>query len=415
MHRVVVTGLGAMTPLGLGYEQFWANLRQGVSGVDRISRFDTRDLDVHIAAEVQDFDARDHMGAKAARHMDRFAQLAVAAAGQALRDADLTITPERRYSVGVMLNTGGGGMHTLSCETINYHTGGPAHVSPFTIVMVAPNMAACQVSIAYGIEGPVLASAAACASGVQAFVDAYRLLSLGEVDVMVTGAAEALMGIPLVAFAKMRALSRRNDQPQRASRPFDKDRDGCVLGEGAGVVILEREDHARARNARIYCEVLGGAMTADAYHVSGPQPDGAGAARAMSMALARSHLAPRDIDYICAHGTATPLNDPAETAAIKTTFGDQAYHVPISSPKSMIGHLFGAAGAISALTCILAIRDGIVPPTINLETPDPLCDLDYVPHVARHTRVDTAMANAFGFGGQNAVAIFRRYANGAAT
>jgi 3-oxoacyl-[acyl-carrier-protein] synthase II len=401
--------LGAITPIGLGYQTFWRNLCAGVSGVDRIASFDPSGLTVQIAAEVRDFDPAAYMDAKAARRMDRFSQFAVAAAGEAIQDAGLQLAAEDGDRVGVMLNTGGGGIQTLVREALNYHAHGPKKVSPFTIPMVTPNMAACLVSITYGIQGPVLSSVAACAAGTQAFIDALRLLRCGEVDVMITGGTEALFGIAIIAFGNMGALSRRNDAPQQASRPFDKDRDGCVMGEGCAVMVLETEAHARRRGARIYCELAGGALTADAFHVSAPPPGGTGAARAMSKALASAGLAPDDIDYICAHGSSTPLNDVAETLAIKAAFGPAAYRIPISSPKSMVGHCFGAAGAISALTCVLAIRDNLVPPTINLDTPDPACDLDYVPHTARAVQVNVAMANAFGFGGQNAVAVFRRY------
>jgi 3-oxoacyl-[acyl-carrier-protein] synthase II len=409
MSRIVVTGLGAITSIGLGYQEYWRNLCAGISGVDRIASFDTSRLDVKIAAEVRGFDPANYMDAKDARRMDRFSQLAIAAAGEAIHDAELDLAREPSDRVGVMLNTGGGGIQTLVHESLNYHSYGAKRVSPFTIPMVTPNMAACLVSITYGISGPVLSSVAACAAGTQAFVDALRMMKLGEVDVMIAGGTEALFGIAIIAFGNMRALSRRNDDPKRASRPFDIDRDGCVLGEGCGVMVLETEAHARRRGAQIYCELLSGALTADAFHISAPRPGGTGAARAMTKALANAEIAPRDIDYICAHGSSTSLNDVAETAAIKSVFGADAYRIPISSPKSMVGHCLGAAGAISGLTCALAIRDNVVPPTINLETPDPECDLDYVPHTARSVRVDTAMVNAFGFGGQNAVAVFRRF------
>jgi 3-oxoacyl-[acyl-carrier-protein] synthase II len=409
MHRVVLTGLGAITPIGLSCQEFWCNLTTGVSGVAPITSFDVRDFDVRIAAEVHAFEPRNFMDFKAARRMDRFAQFAVAASGEALRDARLDIQAEPPDRAGVMLNTGGGGIHTLIRETLVYADRGPSRVSPFTIPMVSPNMAACQVSITYGIRGPVKASVAACAAGIQAVVDAYRMLQLGDVDVMVVGGAEALVGLAVVGFSNMGALSKRNDEPTRASRPFDKDRDGCVLGEGACVYIMETAEHALQRDAPIYCEVLGGALTADAYHMSVPSPDAGGAARAMQLALQNARLTPRDVDYICAHGSSTPLNDPTETAAIKATFGAEAYRIPISSTKSMVGHMFGAAGAVSVLASALAIRDNLVPPTINLDSPDPLCDLDYVPHTARPASVSTVMANAFGFGGQNAVALFRRW------
>ena len=410
MHRVVVTGLGVITPLGLDIETFWSRLLNGESGIDRISSFDPSDLEVQIAAEVKGFDPKDFMDFKAARRMDRFAQFAVAAAGQAIRDAGLAITPQNAERIGVMLNTGGGGIHSMVREVLNFYQRGPSRVSPFFVPMFAPNMGACQISIVYGITGPIMASVAACAAGTQAFVDALRMLRLGEIDVMIAGGTEAgLEPVAVTAFANMGALSRRNDQPQKASRPFDRDRDGFVFGEGCAVMVLETEEHARRRDARIYCELIGGAVTGDAFHISAPAPNGAGAARAMELALADARTRPDEIDYICAHGTSTPLNDVSETVAIKTTFGEHAYRVAISSPKSMIGHLVGAAGAVSGVVCALAIRDNIVPPTINLENPDPECDLDYVPNVARRMRVNAAIANAFGFGGQNAVAVFRRY------
>jgi 3-oxoacyl-[acyl-carrier-protein] synthase II len=410
VHRVVVTGLGVITPLGLDTETFWSRLLNGESGIDRISSFDPSDLEVQIAAEVKGFDPKDFMDFKAARRMDRFAQFAVAAAGQAIRDAGLTITPQNAERIGVMLNTGGGGIHSMVREVLNFYQRGPSRVSPFFVPMFAPNMGACQISIVYGITGPIMASVAACAAGTQAFVDALRMLRLGEVDVMIAGGTEAgLEPVAVTAFANMGALSRRNHEPQRASRPFDRDRDGFVFGEGCAVMVLETEEHARRRDARIYCELVGGAVTGDAFHISAPAPNGAGAARAMELAIADARMRPDEIDYICAHGTSTPLNDVSETVAIKTTFGEHAYRVAISSPKSMIGHLVGAAGAVSGVVCALAIRDNIVPPTINLENPDPECDLDYVPNVARKMTVNAAIANAFGFGGQNAVAVFRRY------
>ncbi|HET7036650.1 MAG TPA: beta-ketoacyl-ACP synthase II, partial [Thermomicrobiaceae bacterium] len=410
MDRVVVTGVGAVTPIGNDAQTFWKNLLAGVSGVDRITAFDPSNLEVRIAAEVKDFDPRQFIDFKEARRMDRFSQFAVVATGEALRDARLEITPEDSERVGVMINTGGGGIPALTREVLNHHTKGPRRVSPFFIPMFAPNMAACQVSIAYDIHGPVMASVAACAAGTQAFVDALRMLRLGEVDVIIAGGTEAGMDpVSVAAFGNMGALSKRNDDPQHASRPFDRDRDGFVFGEGCGVLILEREAHARERGARIYCELAGGAVTADAFHISAPKPGGENQARAMQLALASAHIQPEDVDYICAHGTSTPLNDGIETAAIKQVFGPHAYELAVSSPKSMIGHLVGAAGAISGVICALTICHNLVAPTINLENPDEGCDLDYVPHKARHMQVDIALANAFGFGGQNAVAVFRRY------
>ncbi len=410
MHRVVVTGMGALTPIGNSVPEFWNNLLAGVSGVARIESFDPSDLEVQIAAEVKDFDPKDYMDFKAARRMDRYSQLAVAATGEAIKDACLKIDDSNAERIGVMMNTGGGGIQTLTREVRVHYGKGPRRVSPFFIPMFAPNMAASQVSITYGITGPVMASVAACAAGAQAFVDAWRMLRLGEIDAMITGGTEAgLDPVAVAAFGNMGALSKRNDDPQRASRPFDRDRDGFVFGEGAAVLVLETEEHAKKRNARIYCELLSGSLTADAFHISAPLPGGVGAARAMTQALRLANIRPSDLDYICAHGTSTPLNDAAETEAIKATFGEAAYKVAISSPKSMIGHLVGAAGAVSGLICVKAIQNNVVPPTINLDNPDPDCDLDYVPHEPREMTVNTAMANAFGFGGQNAVAIFGRY------
>lgn len=411
MHRVVVTGLGAVTPIGNSAPAFWENLVNGVNGVTRITAFDPEPLEVQIAAEVKDFDPKEHMDFKAARRMDRFSQFAVAAAGEAIRDAGLEVTEENAENIGVMVNTGGGGIPTLTREVLNYHQKSPSRVSPFFIPMFASNMAACQVSIRFGILGPVQASVAACAAGNQAFVDAFRMLQRGEIDVMISGGTEAAMDpVSIAAFGNMGALSTRNDDPEHASRPFDKDRDGFVFGEGAGVLVLETEEHAVKRGAEIYCELLGGSVTGDAFHISAPQPGGGGAARAMSLALKNAELNPEDVDYISAHGTSTPLNDVSETAAIKTAFGDYAYKVPISSPKSMIGHLVGAAGAVGGVVSVLAIRDGVIPPTINHDDPDPECDLDYVPKTAREMKVRTSIANAFGFGGQNVVAVFQEYA-----
>ncbi len=410
MHRVVVTGMGALSPIGNSLPDFWENLVNGVNGVTRITAFDPEILDVQIAAEVKGFDPKEHMDFKAARRMDRFAQFAVAAAGEAIRDSGLEITEENSENIGVMVNTGGGGIPTLTREVLNFHHKSPSRVSPFFIPMFASNMAACQVSIRFGIHGPIQASVAACAAGNQAFVDALRMLQLGEVDVMISGGTEAAMDpVSIAAFGNMGALSKRNDDPAHASRPFDKDRDGFVFGEGAGIMVLETEEHAKKRGARIYCELTGGAITGDAFHISAPLPGGSGAARAMKLALKSAKLNPEDVDYISAHGTSTPLNDVSETAAIKTVFGDYAYKLPTSSPKSMVGHLVGAAGAIGGLVSVMSIKDGVLPPTINHETPDPECDLDYVPNTAREHHVDVSIANAFGFGGQNVVAVFQRY------
>jgi 3-oxoacyl-[acyl-carrier-protein] synthase II len=410
VKRVVVTGLGALSPLGIGVPALWEGLVAGRSGVRRIQHFDTDNLVVKIAAEVPDFDPKQFIEAKAVRRMDRFAHFAIAATREALDDANLEITDENRERVAVMMNTGGGGIPTIESNVTAMALSGPSRVSPLVIPIFAPNMASSQVSIAFGIQGPVITSAAACASGVQAFVDAVRLMRAGEADVVVTGGTEAgITPVALSGLANMHALSRRNDDPEGASRPFDRDRDGFVFGEGAGVLILETEEHAVRRGASVYAEALGGALTSDAFHLTAPEPSGRGARAAMTNALRRAELEPQNIDYIAAHATSTPIGDTAETMAIKGAFGDHAGTVAISANKSMIGHLLGAAGAISAVHCILAMRDGVVPPTINLDTPDPDCDLDYVPHTARRMPVRTAMVNGFGFGGQNATAIFRRF------
>jgi len=408
VSRVVVTGIGVISPIGLTVEEFWHNLTHGVSGVGTVTAFDASPYACRIAGEVKDFDPTQYMDAKAARRASRFVQFAVAATKMAVADAGLAIDDHNRDSMGVVMNTGGGGMPDVVEGERVFLTKGPGRVSPLLIPALIPNMASCQVSMLWGIRGPVITSIEACASGIYALVEAKRLIDLGEVAAVIAGSSEAVL-IPVVfaAFSNMRALSTRNDDPQKACRPFDLHRDGFVPGEGAGVMILERYEDARRRGAPIYAEIVGGSLTADAYHLTMPDPNGYGATLAMSRALKSAGLGPEDIDYICAHGTATPLNDVSETMSIKKVFGEHAYKVPISSPKSMVGHLMGAAGAISSIACVLAIRDGIIPPTINLETPDPECDLDYVPNVARHTPVRTAMANGFGFGGQNSVAIFR--------
>jgi len=408
LSRVVVTGIGVVSPIGLTVEEFWHNLTHGVSGVAPVTAFDASPFTCRIAGEVKDFEPAQYMDAKAARRTSRFVQFAVAATKMAVADARFTIDDHNRDSVAVVMNTGGGGMPDVVEGERVFLTKGPGRVSPLLIPALIPNMASCQVSMIWGIHGPVITSIEACASGIYALVEAKRLIDMGEAVAVIAGSSEAAL-IPVVfaAFCNMRALSTSNGEPQKACRPFDLNRDGFVAGEGAGVMILERYEDARQRGAPIYAEVLGGSLTADAYHVTAPEPSGYGAALAMSRALKSAGVGPEDIDYICAHGTGTPLNDVSETMSIKKVFGEHAYKVPISSPKSMVGHLMGAAGAISTIACVLAIRDGMIPPTINLETPDPQCDLDYVPNVARRTPVRTAMANGFGFGGQNSVAVFR--------
>jgi len=415
-RRAVVTGIGAVTPIGNDAATFWTNLLAGVSGGGPITSFDASGFDVRIAAEVKDFDPTVAMDRKMVRRMSRFIHFGMAAAAEAVGDAGLefeTWDPEQRDRVGVVLNTGGGGMEQVIEGTATLAAKGPGQVSPFAIPALSGSMAAAMVSMRYGLTGPVITQVAACASSVIAFQDALRLIRSGECDVVLAGGSEAaLLPIAFAALGNMGALSKRNDDPRHASRPFDRDRDGFLFGEGAACVVIESVAHALARGAgaRITAELIGASLTADAYHISAPEPTGRGATRAMTRALADAAIGPTDIDYIVAHGTSTPLNDVTETRAIKAAFGPRAHTVPISSPKSMVGHLLGAAGAISALTAIGAIREGWIPPTANLENPDlPECDLDYVPGVKRAARVDTAMINGFGFGGQNAVAIFRRF------
>jgi len=409
-ERVVITGMGAVTPLGLTAAETWRRLVAGESGVERLEGIETADLAVQIGGQVREFSARDYMDFKASRRMGRFAQFAVAASRMALDDAGLAITEANAEQIGAVINTGGGGYIETTEETLTLERRGPGRVSPFYVPIMAPNMASCQPSIVFGLRGPVITSVAACASSIHAYTDAFHLLRRGEADAVLCGGTEAgINRLAIAALSNMQALSTRNAEPHRASRPFDRDRDGFVLGEGAVVMVVEREQAARARGARVYAEIAGGAITGDGHHITMPSPEGAGAALAMQRALRSAGMAPEAIDYICAHGTGTPLNDVAETAAIKRVFGEHAWRLAISSPKSMVGHLLGAAGGISALVCARAIDEGVVPPTANLDNPDPQCDLDYVPHTARRTPVRAAMANGFGFGGQNAVAIFKAY------
>lgn len=412
-RRAVVTGLGAVMPIGNDFETYWRNLRDGVTGTRLIRSFDASAFEVRIAAEVLDFDPTVAMDAKMARRMSRFIHFAMAAGREAVAHAGIdfgAMTQDERDRVGVVVNTGGGGIEQIIEGTHVHDSKGPRFVSPFAVPALSGSMAACLLSMEYGLTGPVITQVAACASSVIAFHDALRLIRTGECDVVLTGGSEApILPMAVAALGNMGALSKRNDDPARASRPFDASRDGFVLGEGGGVVVIESLEHALRRGARPIAEVIGGALTADAFHISAPEPTGRGAARAMTNALRNAEVSADEIDYIVAHGTSTPLNDVTETRAIKAAFGERAYRVPISSPKSMVGHLVGAAGIAGALAALGAIRDQVIPPTANLETPDPECDLDYVPLVARPAKLDTVMVNGFGFGGQNAVAIFRRF------
>lgn len=408
-HDVVVTGLGAVTPVGLTAAATWEALCAGRSGAGRITAFDPSTLPVQIAAEVKGFDPTPYADVKTVRRLERFTQFSLAAATDALADAGLQVDEARADRFGVIMNTGGGGMSLVEREMMVLHDRGPQRVSALYVPMMMPNIGACQVSISLGIRGPTLTSTAACAAGVLAVVDGVRLIRDGDADVIIAGGSESAMtALAISGMANARALSRRNDEPERASRPFDVDRDGFVFGEGAVALVLERRAHAEARGARIYAAALGGAATADGYHITAPDPGGRSAAQAMSRALQRAGLVPQDVDYICAHATSTPLGDVAEVRAIRKAFGAHADRVVVSAPKSMVGHLLGAAGAVSALVAVKTIHENLIPPTINLDRQDPECDLDCVPHVARHARVTAAIANGFGFGGQNIVAVFAK-------
>jgi 3-oxoacyl-[acyl-carrier-protein] synthase II len=410
--RVFVTGMGAITPIGNDVPTFWKNLTDGVSGAGNITAFDASDFPVRIACEVKDFDASQWMDRKMARRTARVTQFALAAARQALDDAGLTVNTDNRDNVGVVIATGGGGIALMEEGTHVLIEKGPRSVSPFLLPSIMPNAVSCLVSIETGARGPVLTSTLACASGNYAMIEGYHLLQRGEADVIIAGGAEsANTPLTFASLARMGALSGRNDDPTHASRPFDADRDGFVYGEGAAVMILETEEHARARGAKIYAEVLGGRLTGDAYHITAPDPDGDGAVRAIQGALRSAGLQPTDVDVIYAHGTSTPLNDVTETLAIKRALGDHAYDVPVTATKSMLGHTLGAAGAMAALAATLTLHEGVIPPTINHEHPDPECDLDYVPNRARRVEVNVALVNAFGFGGQNVVLAMKRYSN----
>jgi 3-oxoacyl-[acyl-carrier-protein] synthase II len=407
-RRVVVTGLGLVTPLGTGVEKTWKALCAGESGIRRITRFDPAGYDAQIAGEVTDFDPARFIEKKEIKKMDTFIHYAVGAAQLAVEDAGLKVAPEEATRVGVYIGSGIGGLGSIE----HYHDvlkeKGPGRVSPFFIPMTIINLASGQVAIRIGAKGPNSCAVTACATGNHCIGDAYRLIQRGDADVMVAGGAEAAVTpLGVAGFAAAKALSFRNDEPTRASRPFDKDRDGFVLGEGAGVVVIEELEHARRRGARIYSEVIGYGMNSDAYHITAPPEEGEGAVRCMEMALKDAGIGKEQIGYINAHGTST-MADAIETHAIKTVFGERAYGIPVSSTKSMTGHLLGAAGGIEAVFSILALFHGVLPPTINLENPDPACDLDYVPNKARPAAIKAALSNSFGFGGVNACLIFRR-------
>ena len=409
-RRVVVTGLGLVTPLGTGVEKTWKALCDGESGIGRITRFDPTGYDAQIAGEVKDFDPAQFIEKKEIKKMDTFIHYAVGASQLAVDDAKLTVAPEEATRVGVYIGSGIGGLGSIEHYHDVLREKGPGRVSPFFIPMTIINLASGQVAIRVGAKGPNSCAVTACATGNHCIGDAYRLIQRDDADVMIAGGAEAaITPLGVAGFASAKALSFRNDDPTKASRPFDKDRDGFVLGEGAGVVVLEELEHARARGARIYAEVIGYAMNSDAYHITAPPEEGEGAVRCMEMALKDAGVAKTDIGYINAHGTST-MADAIETKAIKHVFGEQAYRIPVSSTKSMTGHLLGAAGGIEAVFSILALHHGILPPTINLDHPDPACDLDYVPNTARSVQTQVVLSNSFGFGGVNACLLFRRCA-----
>lgn len=407
--RVVVTGLGTLSPLGNDVETSWKNAINGVSGIGPITRVDSEEYPAKVAAELKDFNVEDYMDRKEARKMDRFTQYAVVAAKMAVQDAGLEITDDIAPRVGVWVGSGIGGLETLESQFEIFLTKGPRRVSPFFVPMMIPDMATGQISIALGAKGVNSCTVTACATGTNSIGDAFKVIQRGDADAMITGGTEApLTRMSFAGFSANKALS-TNPDPKTASRPFDKNRDGFVMGEGAGIVVLEELEHALARGAKIYGEIVGYGSTGDAYHITAPAQDGEGGARAMQEAIKDAGLAPEEIDYINAHGTSTYYNDKYETMAIKTVFGEHANKLALSSTKSMTGHLLGAAGGVEAIFSVLAIKDGIIPPTINIETPDEECDLDYVPDTARKQDLNVVLSNSLGFGGHNATLIFKKY------
>ena len=409
-RRVVVTGIGLVTSLGSGTDATWAALLAGTSGAGPITKFDATSFSTRFACEVKGFDPLAFVGKKDVKKMDVFIQFAIAASQCAMDDSGLAITAANAPEVGVCIGSGIGGFRTIEDEHTALVDGGPRKISPFFIPASIINLASGQVSIRFGAKGPNLATCTACSASAHAVGDSYEIIKRGDADVMITGGSEAaITPMSVGGFGALRALSTRNDEPTRASRPFDKDRDGFIIGEGSGIVILEELEHARARGARIYAEIIGYGMSGDAYHITAPSEDGDGAVRVMTKALKKAGLQPSDIDYVNAHGTSTPFNDKLETLALRRTFGDHARRLAISSTKSMTGHLLGAAGGLEAGISALAIHHQVAPPTINLEAPDPECDLDYVPHTARPMTIRHVLSNSFGFGGTNAALVLRRY------
>lgn len=407
-RRVVVTGIGAVTPLGNDIETTWAGIKEGKSGVGMLTRLDASQFAAKVAAEVKDFDIEKYIEKKEARKMDRFTHYALAASIMAVKDANLTITEELGLRTGVWIGSGIGGMETYENQFRTFLEKGARRVSPFFVPMMIPDMAAGQVSIHFGAKAINSCTVTACASGTNSIGDAFKVIERGDADVMITGGAESpITHMSVAGFCSNTALTLNTD-PQTASKPFDANRDGFVIGEGAGIIILEEYEHAVARGAKIYAEIIGYGSTGDAHHITAPAPEGEGAARAMQQAIEDAGISPEQVDYINAHGTSTPYNDQFETMAVKTVFAEHAYNLAMSSTKSMTGHLLGAAGGVEAIFTVLALKEGILPPTINLETPDPACDLDYVPNEARNADIEYAMSNSLGFGGHNASVLFKK-------
>jgi len=410
MDKVVITGMGTVNPLGLTVEESWKNALNGVSGVGPITLFDSSPLNVHFAAEVKNFEPENYMDMKEARRRDRFEQLGTAAAKDAIANSGLEITEENSGRVGVLVSSAIGGIKSTSDAVLTIQNDGPRRVSPFLIPMLMPNGASGMIAIDHHITGPCFSVASACASGIDGIGTAFLMIKAGMIDAAVTGAAEfTICPVGVASFDRVGAMSRRNDDYSMTPQPFDLNRDGLVMGEGAAVLVIERESHAKKRGANIIAELAGYGATADAFHVTAPHENGAGGASAMTMALASAQANVEDLGYINAHGTGTSLNDQSETRAVKAAFGDKAYQIPISSTKSMTGHMMGATGALETIFCVQAIREGVLPPTIHYETPDPECDLDYIPNKAREKKISLAISNAFGFGGHNAVAAVRKY------
>jgi 3-oxoacyl-[acyl-carrier-protein] synthase II len=406
-RRVVITGLGVVTPIGNDVDTFWGNLKNGVSGIGKIQAFDTTAYDCQIAGEVRDFEPKNYFrNPKDVRRTDRYTHLAMAAAKMAKDDSGVDLEKVDRRRFGVIVSSGIGGLRTLEDQHTVLMTKGPSRVSPFTIPMLISNMASGLISMEYGLQGPNLCIVTACATSNNAIGESWRMIKFGDADIFLAGGSEAsIIPIGLAGFSSMKALSTRNDEPKKASRPFDRDRDGFIMSEGAGVVVVEELEHAKARGAKIYCELTGYGLSADAYHMTAPPADGEGAARAMQTAMAHARTTPEEVDYVNAHATSTGLGDISETRALKTVFGEHAHKVSISATKSMTGHLLGGAGAVEMAACALAIRDSVIPPTINLDNPDPECDLDYTPKVAKEKKIRIALNNSFGFGGHNATLV----------